>query len=91
MFSIFARPQPSTGTPESEIPRAEIVVEEHAPEFYRPAPPIPDDEAAVATVSLQIGATYLQKGRQRVRRDAPFVKGNEQYFVTVPVRLSEIL
>src|SRR4051794_35141305 len=51
------------GTPESEIPRAEIVPEEHAPEFYRHAPPIPDDEAAVATVNLQIGATYLQKGQ----------------------------
>jgi hypothetical protein len=41
-------------------------------------------------MSLQIGATFVRKG-QRIRRDDPFVKGNEEYFVTVPLRLSEIL
>lgn len=58
----------------------------HVPEFSRPVPPIPDDEAAVATVDFQIGllgATKVFKG-QRFRRDAKIVKDNPDYFRTPP-------
>jgi hypothetical protein len=61
-------------------------------EFHRPAPPIPDEDAAVALVAIRVGLTgrIIEVG-QRVRRDDPIVQASPEFFTTVPKPISEVL
>jgi hypothetical protein len=61
---------------------------EHQPEFHRPAPPIPDEEAAECVTAFQVGfgGPKVVKG-QTLRKDDPLVVAHPDFFRTVGQRL----
>jgi hypothetical protein len=77
------------GTPANEMPGkfdGLAPPPQQPPEFHRPAPPIPDSEACEAVMDVRIAGRAFRRG-QRVRRDDPAVRGNEQFFRTVGLPL----
>lgn len=73
------------GTPDEEIPKPPAPdPQPHVPEFYRPAPRIPDEEAAVCVTAFTAGRRHVAKG-QRLRRDDPLVQANAELFRTPPM------
>jgi hypothetical protein len=73
------------GTPANEMPGeldGLVPSPSEPPEFHRPAPPIPDEEACEVAMDVMIAGRPFRRG-QRVRRDDPAVRGNEQFFRTV--------
>jgi hypothetical protein len=64
--------------------------EQPVPEFHRPAPPIPDAEAAECVTTFQVlGGRKVTKG-QRLRMDDPLVVENKSYFRTIGKPLEEV-
>jgi hypothetical protein len=80
------------GVPESEWPSPFDQLAPPTPEqprFYRPAPPIPDDQVVEAIEGFSVGlsnlrATTVAKG-QRLHRDDPLVKAHPE-FSQIPAR-----
>jgi hypothetical protein len=77
--------------PDDEVPNLWDHVPEppqHEAEFHRPAPPIPDGEAAVCVTAFQVGfgGPKVVKG-QRLRKDDSLVVAHPDFFRTVGQRL----
>jgi hypothetical protein len=75
--------------PTDEVPSlwSVVPVAEHAPEFHRPADPIPDEEAAVLRDLLPGRLRRQESGEgARLRRDDELVRENPEFFRTVVIK-----
>jgi hypothetical protein len=73
--------------PSEEVPNVWDHVPEppqHEPEFHRPAPPVPDEDAVVYVMAFQVLATGVKVVRgQRLHRNDPLVLANPAAFAVV--------